>query len=31
MDLDHDKAEKAKEKVDAKKDGMKSKEKEEAK
>ena len=31
MDLDHDKGEKVKEKVDAKKDGMKSKEKEETK
>ena len=31
MDLDHDKAEKTEEKVDAKKDGMKSKEKEETK
>jgi hypothetical protein len=31
MDLDHDKAEKVKEKVDVSKDGMKSKEKEETK
>ena len=31
MDLDHDKGEKVKEKVDVKKDGMKSKGKEETK